>query len=116
MVILPNFIQILGSLYTFTLICDAFRLRLSPQSFPFYYNYRSTHIVGWLSLTSLPCGILFTLFTSSYENFKERYFKFFVKPDGKPDFYDSKGKPKSPFHWTQSFTHYSSWSRSSMTP
>lgn len=39
----------------------------------------------------------------------------FIKPDGRPYFYDLKGKPKIPFHWTQSSIHYSSWPRSTMT-
>jgi len=100
------------TLQAFRLICDAFRLMLSPQSFLFYYNSHSTNPVGWLSLTSRPGNIIFKPFTSSYKKFKERYYKMLIEPDGKPYFYDSEGKPKFLFHWTRLPTCYTYWSRS----
>jgi len=69
-----------------------------------------------MSLSSRPESIWFAPYTSSYKNFKEKYFKIFVELDDKPYFYDTKGRTKFPFHWTQSPTWYISWPRSSMTP
>jgi len=60
--------------------------------------------------------ILFAPYTTSYKNFKERYFKTFVEPDGRPYFYDSKGKTKFPFQWIQNLTKITTWPRSSRTP
>ncbi|KAL9315795.1 hypothetical protein ACSQ67_016796 [Phaseolus vulgaris] len=52
----------------------------------------------------------FAAFTTSYKNFKERYFKIFVEPDGREYFYND-GVTKFPFHWTRNPTVLNASSR-----
>jgi len=52
-------------------------------------------------LSSRSGNIQFAAFTTSYKNFKERYFKIFVEPDGGDYFYNIEGTTKFPFHWTE---------------
>jgi len=57
----------------------------------------------------------FAAYTTSYKNFKERYFKIFVELDGRDYFYDSEGRTKFPFHWTPNPSKIVTLSKS-MTP
>jgi len=66
------------ALQAFRVLCRLFKLEPTPESFLYYYNTRSSTPVSWLSLSSRPGNIRFAAFTTSYKNFKERYFKFFV--------------------------------------
>jgi len=68
-----------ASMQAFRLICDLFKLRWSLESFLFCYNSCLPHPVGWLSLSSHPCSILFPPYTSSYKIIKGIYFKTFVE-------------------------------------
>lgn len=82
----------------FRLICDMFWLRPSTQTFLHFYSSRPTNCVSWLLLTSQRGNILFTLYTSSYKNFKEKFFKIYIESKGREFFYDQEGRPKFPFY------------------
>jgi len=100
----------------FRVLCDIFRLIPTPQSFLFYYSARPSTPGSWLSFSSRRRGnIPFAAFTTSYKNFKEKYFKIFVEPDERDYFYDTEGRTKFPFHWTQNPTQISTWPRLSMS-
>ena len=71
--------------------------------------------MSWLSLSSRPGSIWFAAYTTSYKNFKEKYFKIFVEPDGWDFFYNAEGQTKFPFHWTENLTQLNNWLRSSMS-
>jgi len=71
-----------ASLQAFRVLCRMFKLVPTPESFLYYYNTRPGTPMSWLSLSSRPENIRFATFTTSYKNFKERYFKIFMDPDG----------------------------------
>jgi len=55
--------------------------------------------VSWLSLSSRPGNVRFAVFTTSYKNFKEKYFKIFMELDDRDYLYDAEGpkiRPKFP--------------------
>ena len=88
-------------LHVFRILCQIFGLNPTPESFLYYYNTHPSTLVGWLSMSSLPGNVRFAIFTTSYKNFKEYYFKFFVEPDSRDLFYNADGTTKFPFHWTE---------------
>jgi len=88
-------------LQTFRIVCQIFGLTPTPESFLYYYNTHPSTPVGWLSLSSRPGNVGFAVFTTSYKNFKDYYFKVFVEPDGRDLFYNADGTTKFPFHWTE---------------
>ncbi|KAL9284985.1 hypothetical protein ACSQ67_024655 [Phaseolus vulgaris] len=59
-------------------------------------------------------SVRFAAFTTSYKNFKERYFKIFVEPDGREYFYNDD-VTKFPFHWTQNPTVLNTSSRTALS-
>jgi len=77
-------------------LCDIFKLLPTPQSFLFYYNSRLSTLVSWLSLTSRLGSIRFAAFTSSYKNFKEKYFKILWSRTTNPFIYDAEGRTTGP--------------------
>ena len=66
----------------------------SHQVFLHYYTSRSMDPVGWLSLISHPRFCLFASYTSSYKNFRCRFFKIFVELKGLSFFFDNNNKSK----------------------
>lgn len=104
-----------ATLQPFRIICDIFKILPMLQSFLFYYNSRPSTPMSWLSLSSPSRSIRFAPYTTSYKNFKEKYFKIFVELDGRPYFYDTDGRTKFHFHWTQTPTRIVSWLRPSLT-
>jgi len=76
----PNF---RAALQAFRILYDIFNIIPTPQSFLFYYNFRMSSPMSWLSLTSRSGSIRFTPFTISYKNLKEKYFKIFMESDGR---------------------------------
>ena len=87
-----------AALQAFRVLCRLFKLEPTLESFLYYYNMRLSTPVSWLSLSSRPGNIRFATFTTSYKNFKERYFKIFVELDGRDYFYNTNGTTKFPFH------------------
>jgi len=72
--------------------------------------------MSWLSFSSRPGNIQFAAFTTSYKNFKEKYFKIFVEPDDQDLLYNENGMTKFPFHWTEKPTQLGNWLWSFMSP
>jgi len=93
-----------ASLQAFRMVCQLFELTPRVEVFLFYYNTYPVSPISWVSLVSRPGSVRFTAFTTSYKNFKERYFKIFVGPDDREYFYNAEGGTKFPFHWTQNPT------------
>jgi len=98
----------------FRMVCQLFDLTPRAEVFLFYYNTHSANPVSWVSLTSRPGSVCFAAFTTSYKNFKERYFKIFVEPDSREYFYNAD-VTKFPFHWTQNPTVLNTSSRTALS-
>ena len=81
----------------------------------FYYNTYPANPVSWVSLVSRPGSVRFAAFTTSYKNFKERYFKVFVELDDREHLYLAEGGTKFPFHWTQNPTSLTTNSRTAVS-
>jgi len=88
-------------LQAFRMVCQLFELTPMAKVFLFYYSTYPVSPVSWVSLVSRPGSVRFAAFTTSYKNFKERYFKIFVEPDGQEYFYNADGGTRFPFHWTR---------------
>jgi len=99
----------------FRMVCQLFNLTPRAEVFLFYYNTNSVTPVSWVSLTSRPGSVRFAAFSISYKNFKERYFKIFVVPDGREYFYNVD-VTKFLFHWTQNLTVLNASSRTALSP
>lgn len=80
--------------HAFRVLCDVFQLIPTPQSFLFYYNTHPSIPVSWFSLSSRTGNVHFAAFTTSYNFFKEKYFKIFVELDDRDYFYTSEGQTK----------------------
>ena len=78
-------------LQTFRLICDAFHLFPTLATFLSYYTSHPAESVSWHSLISRSGNILFNAFTTSYKNFKVKFFKVFIEPEGTKYFFDGAG-------------------------
>jgi len=100
------------SLQTFRLICDMFCLFPTPTTFLSYYTSHPTDPVSWLSLIIRPVNTLFSPYTTSYKNFKGKFFKLFVESEGMGLFFDGVGRSKFPMYWTQNPTRFKEWPRS----
>ena len=101
-----------ASLQTFHLICDMFRLSPTPTTFLSYYTSHTTDPVSWLSLISRRGNTLFSPYTTSYKNFKGKFFKLFVEPEGMGLFFDGVDRSKFPLHWTRNPTRFKEWLQS----
>ena len=88
-------------LQAFRMVCQLFELTPMAEVFLFYYSTYPVSLVSWVSLVSRLGSVRFAAFTTSYKNFKERYFKIFVEPDDREYFYTAEGGTRFPFHWTQ---------------
>jgi len=80
------------SFQTFQLICDMFHLSSTPSTFLHYYTSHLIDPVSWLSFINRSSNILFALYTTSYKNFKEKFFKLFVESEGKELFFDENDR------------------------
>lgn len=59
---------------------------------------------------------LFTLFNTSYKDFKTNFFKVAIKDSGRSSFYLDDGQPKFPFYWIKDPKKIISWAKTDMTP
>jgi len=95
-----------ASLQTFQLICDMFLLCPTPSTFLHYYTSHPTDPVSWLSLIIRSDNILFAPFTSLYKNFKGKFFKIFIEPDGRELLFDECSQSKFSLYWTKFPTRF----------
>jgi len=93
------------------MVCRLFDLTPRAEVFLFYYNTHRSNPVSWVSLVSRSRSVRFAAFTTSYKNFKQRYFKVFVEPDDREYFYQAEGGTRFPFHWTPNPTTLTTSSR-----
>jgi len=94
------------------LICDMFCLSPTPSTLLSYYTSHPTESVSWLSFISRLGNILFNPYTTSYKNFKGKFFKFFVELEGMGLFFDEAGNSKFLLYWTRNPTWFKEWPRS----
>ena len=95
-----------ASLQIFWLICDKFGLRTSPSTFLHYYTSHLADHISWLSLASRSGNILFAPLTSSYKNFKGKFFKKLIEPKGRELSFYELGQSKFPLYWTRTPTRF----------
>jgi len=101
-----------ASLQTFCLICNMFRLSLTPATFLSYYTSHSVDLVSRLSLISQSGNILFSPYTTSYKNFKGNFFKLFIEPEGWGFFLEETGLSQFPLYQTKTPTQFKEWPHS----
>ena len=75
------------SIQAFRVICDVFR-------FLSYYTSHLGEPVIWHSLINQSGNVLFNSFTTSYKNFKGKFFKVFIQPEGTKLFFDEVGRSR----------------------
>jgi len=88
------------------------RLWGAPPSNLFFIFTPLTHLswsadIPW----SAEGSVLFKAFTTSYKNFKERFFKVLVESEGTSHFFDAVGPPRFPLFWTRSPAKIKDWPR-----
>jgi len=74
---------------------------LTPSTFLSYYTSHSAEPDIWHSLFSWSGNVLFNSFTTSYKNFKGKFFKVFIWPEGTKFFFDEVGRSRFPMFWTR---------------
>ena len=89
------------SLRTFRLICDVFCLSPTPSTFLSYYT---SHLIELVSP-----------FTTSHKNFKGKFFKFFVEPEGMRFIFDEVGWSRFSLYWTRNPTQFKEWPRPALS-
>jgi len=93
----------------FRVVCQIFGLHPSSSCFLYFYTSHLSDPVSWHSLVKRAGNVLFKAFTTSYKNFKERFFKVFVELAGMPHFFDTGGQPRFPLFWTRKPTKIKDW-------
>jgi len=86
-----------ASMQAFRVVCRTFGVRPLSSYFLHFYASHPSELVGWHSLVSRPGSVLFKAFTTSYKNFKEKFFKVYVEPAGTRYFFDEVGQSRFPF-------------------
>jgi len=104
-----------AALQAFRILCKGLAITPTPALFLHHFSTRPTKRVGWLSLISNSWSSLFGLFSSSYKNFKGKFFKVMIKDEGRKYFFNGD-KAKFPLYWTCRPTKFTSWPRSVMSP
>jgi len=75
------------------------------------YASHPAELVSWHSLVNQVGSVLFKAFTTSYKNFKEKFFKVYVKPAGTRYFFDEVGQTRFSLSWTRKPTKIKDWPR-----
>ena len=102
----PN---IWASIQAFRLICDVFRLSPTPSIFLSYYTSHPAKLALWQSLVGRLGNVLFGSFVTSYNNFKEKFLKVFIRPEGVKYFFNEAGQSKFPLSWTSKPIKFKEW-------
>ena len=90
-----------ASLQAFRHMCDMLHHRPTSSTFLHYYTSHPTEPFSWLSLISRWGNILFAPFTSTYKNFKGKFFKIFIEPKGREIFFYELRRSKFLLYWTK---------------
>ena len=98
-------------MHTFHVVYQTFGVRPFATCFLRFYTSHPFDPVRWHSLVSQVGSVLFKAFTTSYKNFKERFFKVFMEPAGTPHFFDAVDRSKFPLFWTRNPTKIKDWPR-----
>jgi len=101
----------LASMQAFRIVCRTFGLRPLPSCFLHFYSSYPAKLTRWQSLVSRAGSVLFKPFTTSYKNFKEKFFKVYEKPAGTRYLFDEVGQPRFPLFWSRSPTKITDWPR-----
>ena len=68
-----------ASMQAFRIVCRTFGLRPLPSCFLHFYSSYPAKLASWQSLVSRAGSVLFKPFTTSYKNFKGKFFKVLVR-------------------------------------
>jgi len=100
-----------ASMQAFRIVCRTFGLRPLPSCFLHFYSSYPAKLASWQSLVSRAGSVLFKPFTTSYKNFKEKFFKVYLEPAGTRYFFDEVGQSCFPLFWSRSPTKITDWPR-----
>jgi len=95
----------------FCMMCQTFGVRPLSSCFLHFYASHPSELVGWHSLVSRASSVLFKALTTSYKNFKEKFFKVYVESAGTCYFFDDVGQARFPLFWTRNPTKIKDWPR-----
>lgn len=85
----------------FVVVCTTLALPRSSSKFLYFFGIIAQAKKSWISLSTVKGKQLFTLFNSSYKEFKTRFFKVAIKEEGRSSFYTVDGQPRFPFYWME---------------
>jgi len=100
-----------ASMQAFHIVCKTFGLRPLTSCFLHFYVSHPVKLTGWQSLVSREGSVLFKPFTTSYKNFKEKFFKVYMEPAGMRDFFDEVCQSRFPLFWSRNPTKITDWPR-----
>ncbi|XP_057431497.1 uncharacterized protein LOC130724309 [Lotus japonicus] len=99
----------------FSILCRNYKINPSARLF-FCFFERMFSRKGWVSLIRIPGKSILSLFTSSYKNFKTKYFRVKNSQDFPELIKDASGGYKFPLYWSSNPSPISVTDRSSLTP
>lgn len=85
----------------FCVLCTTLLLTSTPASFLYFFHALPHPNKSWISVVPVKDKQLFTLFNTSYKDFKTNFFKVAIRDPGRTKFYFDDGQPKFPFYWTK---------------
>ena len=88
-----------AAMQAFHLICSAAGLTPTAHVFMHFYKLRPTKSKGWISFVTSDRKYL-KLYSDSFKNFKNGFFKVVIGENGRSLFFDGAGRPKFSFYWT----------------
>lgn len=86
----------------FSAVCTALALRPTLGAFLHFFCVNPHPNKPWVSLSSIPERQLFTLFITSYKDFKGNFVKVVILKTGSPNIYFLNSQPRFPFYWIDS--------------
>nr|KYP65352.1 hypothetical protein KK1_011585 [Cajanus cajan] len=93
-----------GFFRAFQVLCSTLGIGLSLPVFLHFYRLKlGIPPYGWASLSGSKAGRLFSLYSQSYKNFKQEFFRVGLKDVDplKDEVFHFGGLPKFPFNWRQ---------------
>ncbi|KOM47166.1 hypothetical protein LR48_Vigan07g087000 [Vigna angularis] len=85
----------------FTVVCTALALMSTLASSLFFSRALTHPNKSWVSMSPVMDQQLFTLFNTSYKEFKTNFFKVSITDPGRSNFYSDNERPKFAFYWTE---------------
>lgn len=102
-------------LRSFTIVCRTLGLEVSLGRFMYFFQAKVGTKVGWVSLNSSAGLGIFAAYTTSYKDFKDKFFRVRAGPACPELLVNSVGFPRFPLHWTINPKARNSFDRDSMS-